>query len=373
MPRNGSGVYSRTQPDYVFGTIIDQTAINSEYNDIGNEITNSLAADGQTNPSANLPMNGFRHLNISDAQNRNEYPSTGQIQDGAVTFATDTGAANAYVITPVPTPTANVKGMLWGVDIQNANTSTTCTLKVGAATPVSIKGQDGNDPAIGDINQGINYFTFDGTNYVLLVGAASKSPTTTQGDIIRRGASADERLAIGAADLPLVSDGTDPNYTALVLAGMAAGTQGGLIHYTGAGGVPTDSGAGNVGDVWTSNGAGADAGFAAPANVGPTLGTPQSPTTSTPVDYTVPSGTTRVILNFENLRVASTNNFQIRIGPTAGVEATGYVSTSIRTTGTTGTQQSDTTGFTINRQANTDDFNGQFIITLSDNLPKVVA
>ena len=44
------------------------------------------------------------------------------------------------------------------------------------------------------------------------VAASSLSVTTTRGDIIRRGASADERLAIGAAARYLRSDGTDPSW-----------------------------------------------------------------------------------------------------------------------------------------------------------------
>ena len=42
------------------------------------------------------------------------------------------------------------------------------------------------------------------------VAASGGSPTTTRGDIIRRGASADERLALGAAGKVFTSNGTDP-------------------------------------------------------------------------------------------------------------------------------------------------------------------
>ena len=43
-----------------------------------------------------------------------------------------------------------------------------------------------------------------------LVGGSS--PTTTRGDLIARGASADQRLAIGALGYSLLSDGTDPTW-----------------------------------------------------------------------------------------------------------------------------------------------------------------
>ena len=39
MARDGSGNYSRTQSDYVFDTVISETAVNSELNDIATELT----------------------------------------------------------------------------------------------------------------------------------------------------------------------------------------------------------------------------------------------------------------------------------------------------------------------------------------------
>lgn len=50
------------------------------------------------------------------------------------------------------------------------------------------------------------------------VAASSLSVTTTRGDLIRRGASADERLAIGAAARYLRSDGTDPSWQQIAAA-----------------------------------------------------------------------------------------------------------------------------------------------------------
>jgi hypothetical protein len=48
--------------------------------DIASALTASIAVDGQTVPTANLPMGNFRHLNVSSGQNTNEYATVGQIQ-----------------------------------------------------------------------------------------------------------------------------------------------------------------------------------------------------------------------------------------------------------------------------------------------------
>lgn len=48
MPRNGSGTYSLPQSPFVPGTQISSAAVNSDFSDIANALTASIAADGQT-------------------------------------------------------------------------------------------------------------------------------------------------------------------------------------------------------------------------------------------------------------------------------------------------------------------------------------
>lgn len=50
--------------------------------------------------------------------------------------------------------------------------------------------------------------------WIPAAGGGSSSPTTTRGDLIRRGASADQRLALGTSGYVLTSDGTDPVWAA---------------------------------------------------------------------------------------------------------------------------------------------------------------
>src|SRR5882672_11820248 len=48
IPRNSSGVYSLPQAAFVPNTVISSSAVNSDLSDLGNEITNSIAANGTT-------------------------------------------------------------------------------------------------------------------------------------------------------------------------------------------------------------------------------------------------------------------------------------------------------------------------------------
>ena len=60
MARNGSGTYARIAgTPYVYNTVIDQMVVNAEMDDIATALTNSIAKDGQTTPTANLPMGTY--------------------------------------------------------------------------------------------------------------------------------------------------------------------------------------------------------------------------------------------------------------------------------------------------------------------------
>jgi hypothetical protein len=67
MPRNGSGTYTRPQADYVSGTTILATSVNSDLNDMASALTASIARDGQTTPTANIPLGGFRITGLGNA------------------------------------------------------------------------------------------------------------------------------------------------------------------------------------------------------------------------------------------------------------------------------------------------------------------
>lgn len=79
MARNGSGAYVQPVADFVSGALIKSADVNSWLGDLGSEITNSIAKDGQTTPTADLPMGGFKHTNVDDATATNQYASLGQV------------------------------------------------------------------------------------------------------------------------------------------------------------------------------------------------------------------------------------------------------------------------------------------------------
>jgi hypothetical protein len=55
--RNGAGIFTVTNPDFVSGTTISSSEMDANFSDVATGITQSIAADGQTTITANLPMN----------------------------------------------------------------------------------------------------------------------------------------------------------------------------------------------------------------------------------------------------------------------------------------------------------------------------
>jgi len=95
-------------------------------------------------------------------------------------YKADTGAANAYVITPIPAITAYTAGQIFSFKAANANT-TTSTLNVNGLGVKTINKAGGATVlASGDIAAGmIVVVEYDGTNFIMLNPVAN-APTTAQ-------------------------------------------------------------------------------------------------------------------------------------------------------------------------------------------------
>lgn len=112
MPRDGAGNYSLPQPAFQPNTVISSSAVNSDFSDVASALTASLAANGETPVTANLPMSNFRHTGVSNATARNQYASAGQVQDGALVWGGTTGGtASAMTATVTPGSLAYVSGL----------------------------------------------------------------------------------------------------------------------------------------------------------------------------------------------------------------------------------------------------------------------
>ena len=147
MPWNGSGQFIRDnglvqgatvwQQDRDAGRNIRADLADTHDEDIATGLENAVTLDGQTTPVADLPMGGNKHTNVSNSTARNQYPSTGQVQDGGVVYdGLATGTADAIITTASPPVTALVEGMRWGFEAASTNT-TAVTIQRNSVTPVA--------------------------------------------------------------------------------------------------------------------------------------------------------------------------------------------------------------------------------------------
>lgn len=92
MPRNGAGQFNLPQPPFVPLQTISSAAVNSDFSDIADALTGSLARDGQGGMTAVLPLANAGANFASD-------PDTGFIRLGANNPAIQAGGVNVVNVT----------------------------------------------------------------------------------------------------------------------------------------------------------------------------------------------------------------------------------------------------------------------------------
>jgi len=204
MSRNGSGTYSLPAGNpVVTGTTISSTVHNATLADLAAEMTNSLAKDGQTVPTANIPMGGFKLTGLAAATLNGDavrYEQIAQLtganssitsmtgltaptvaanpvratdeQIQLVTAFTTGGSSTAFTLTPTPAITANAANQRFRVKF-NAASGATPTLAVSGQTALNLKyyTSAGTKAAITSTQVPINWIADvenDGTDWVVL-------------------------------------------------------------------------------------------------------------------------------------------------------------------------------------------------------------
>lgn len=170
MSRNGSGTFSyATGYPFTTGTVISSTDMNAVLLDIANNLTSSVAKDGQTTMTGNLPMGGFKLTSVGDATTRTQYPSVGQIQDGGVLYIGSVAGTNT--ITGSLTPSIGASGyatgqMFWFIPANASTGAVTIAINSLAAKAIQL---NGSALVSGELQAGIPaLIVYDGTQFQLV-------------------------------------------------------------------------------------------------------------------------------------------------------------------------------------------------------------
>jgi hypothetical protein len=111
MARNGSGTYSNPYSNFVSGTVISSTQVDANNSDIATALTQSIAVDGQSTVTANLPMNAKKFTGLAVGAAATDSLNLGQAQAEAMVWCgTAGGTADAITLSPTPAITAYAAG-----------------------------------------------------------------------------------------------------------------------------------------------------------------------------------------------------------------------------------------------------------------------
>jgi hypothetical protein len=168
MGRDSSGTYTRTQSDYSFNTVISETQINSELNDIAAELTASLEASGKKAWTGNQNCGSQKMTALAVGSALTDSTNLGQVQNGGMQYATGSGT-NTITATMAPAITAYVAGQTFRIKMAaGANTGAT-TLNLNSVGAKAITKRGTTALAAGDIPASMMFeVAYDGTQFQLI-------------------------------------------------------------------------------------------------------------------------------------------------------------------------------------------------------------
>ncbi len=325
MARNGSGTYSLPEAPFVSGTVISSTAVNSDLSDIGNALTGSIAANGETPITANLPMSGYRHTGVGNSSARTMYAATGQVQDSAFTWCgTAGGTADALTLTPTPAIAAYATGQRFMFKASSSANTGAATVAVSGLTAKDIQLNDAALTA-GAIAANKYYeIVYDGTQFQVtrVSGSLSQAASETVAGIIEIATAAE--TTTGTDDTRAI---TPLKLTTFAPASATLDTANDKLIILDA----TDSKLKQV---------------SYPSTTSITYGTPVATTSGTTKDFTsLPSGIKRIYVMLKGVSKNNTSRLTVQLGESGGgFKTSGYVGSSW----TGGTFNAMSSGFDIN-------------------------
>ena len=155
MPRNGSGTYSLPAGNpVVTATDITVSWGNGTMNDIATALTGSIARDGQSPPTANLPMGGYKLTGLAAGANNGDSVRFEQVLDSSGAFLSAIGAGtNSSGIIGSNVTTGTLGSLKWAH-------AKPVTLVAGGGTAYSVNASQRHDLTIGSAQ--LVSFNFNG-------------------------------------------------------------------------------------------------------------------------------------------------------------------------------------------------------------------
>jgi hypothetical protein len=357
MARNGSGTYTLPLANVVAGDTILASWANSTMTDIGTALTASLAKDGQTVPSANLPMGTYRHTGVGAATALTDYTQAKQVIDNTLKILGSVGGSvNAITATAPLSMSAYATGQQFSFTAAGTNTST-MTININSIGVKAITVRGTTAVGAGEITSGERVIIeYDGTRFQRI----APTPPPVSGNVYipeAANASADVAGSIqlwnkntGTGLLHVTDDvGTDKEVSLVGNNVFITESASALGDTAGVGQLWVDDAAPNT--IMFTNDAGTDQ-LIYTATTLPTsqyqtvMGSVTATTSGTTKDFTsIPAGVKKIAMQFEGMSTNGTSDYLLQLGDAGGIETSGYVAVATNTFD--GTTPSGTSGFTL--------------------------
>jgi hypothetical protein len=180
---NGSGTFninSAGQP-VVTGTVITSTAFNALTADLATGLSTALTKDGQTTPTANIPMGTYKITGLGAGTVATDAVRFSQLQNGSTTTYITAAGTDTITGTVTPTLTAYATGQQFSFVVAATNT-TAVTLNVDGVGAKAVTRTGSVALVAGDMIIGqVVIVEYDGTRFQLINGNNLRVAGTTSG------------------------------------------------------------------------------------------------------------------------------------------------------------------------------------------------
>jgi hypothetical protein len=221
MSYNGSGTFviNSTGQPVVTGTVISSTAFNALTADLATGLSTAITKDGQTTPTANLPMGTFKFTGLSAGSAATDSTNIAQVQNSFGSFLTVAGT-DTITASVSPALTAYASGQMFAFVAANTNTGAV-TINISSLGAKAITKTGNTALVAGDLTA--NYLfvvVYDGTQFQVVGVSATTFVNLTISGVLTLSGAGTQLLSTGtgAWQLPNGTTGQRPGTPA---AGMS--------------------------------------------------------------------------------------------------------------------------------------------------------
>jgi hypothetical protein len=175
MSYNGSGTFliNSTGQPVVTNTVISSTAFNALTADLATGLSTAITKDGQTSPTANIPMGTFKFTGLGAGSAATDSVNLSQVQSSTGTFLTVSGT-DTITASVSPSLVSYAVGQTFNFIAAATNTGAV-TINISSLGAKSIKKNGSTALSAGELVSGSMYqIVYDGTQFQL-IGAGGVS------------------------------------------------------------------------------------------------------------------------------------------------------------------------------------------------------